>query len=177
MRTAKLMLSMMALFVSALCTASATTKTNATTTERLGIPYSLSYIAQHATPRLNKNFSDNVIFHETASENGLYRTFDWHVTFEQNGSVVAEFSTNDSFTSWTTYSPTDEVRNGSTTYVPPGTYTVRISDISGLGNFYEMYAGGVYAAHDVNTSREDGVMQGVVVDSSGYIDVGVNRVR
>lgn len=167
----------MALFVSALFTANATPKSNAAAIQKLGIPYSLSYIASHSAKSVNAYFSDNVIFHETAAETGLYRTFDWHVTFEQNGYVVAEFSTNDNFTSWTTYSPNDEVWNGSTTYVPPGTYTVRISDISGVGNFYEMYAGGVYAGHDVNTSREDGVMHDVVVDSSGYIDVGVNRVR
>jgi hypothetical protein len=177
MKKVKLMLSLIALFVSAICTANATLKPNATATERLGVPYSLSYIAKHSTQRLNANFSDNVIFHETASEGGLYRTFDWDVTFEQNGSIIAQFSTNDSSTNWITYSSTDERWNGSTTYVPPGTYTVRIRDISGVGNFYEMYAGGVYAGHDVNTTREDGIMEGVVVDSSGYVDVGVNRVR
>jgi hypothetical protein len=177
MKTAKLMLSLIALFVSAICTANATPKTNAATIQKLGVPYSLSYIAKHAAQKFDVNFSDNIIFHETASESGLYRNFDWYVTFEQNGSVIAEFSTNGNTSSWTTYSSTDEKWNGPTAYVPPGTYTVRIRDISGLGNFYEMYAGGVYAGHDVNTTREDGVLEGVVVEASGYLDMGVNRVR
>ncbi|WP_295773357.1 hypothetical protein [uncultured Mucilaginibacter sp.] len=176
MKTAKQMLSMIAVFFIALFAGQATGKSFTLTTQKLGIPYSLSYIAQHSNHGVNVNY-DNVIFHETASEGGLYRTFDWHVTFEQNGAVIAEFSTNDSSTNWITYSNTDEKWNGSTAYVPSGTYTVRISDISGVGNFYEMYAGGVYAGRDINTTREDGVMEGVVVESSGYIDVGVNRVR
>ncbi|MBW4888489.1 hypothetical protein KXQ82_02130 [Mucilaginibacter sp. HMF5004] len=177
MKTAKLMLSLIALVSGALCTALATPKINALT-EKLGVPYTVSYIAKHSPNSLyGAFFSDNVIFHETASQGSLYRTYDWDVTFEQNGSVVAEFTTNDYYYSWTTYSSTDEQWNGITTYVPPGTYTVRIKDISGVGNFYEMYAGGVYASHDVNTTREDGVMEGVVVDSSGYVDVGVNRVQ
>jgi|GEM_PF-3313688 len=178
MRTSKLLLSVIALVGGAFLTASATTKIHSLTAEKLGIPYSASYIAQHSQKSLHSAFfSDNVIFHETASQSGLYRTYDWDVTFEQNGTVVAEFTTNDNYFSWTTYSSTDEQWNGATTYVPPGTYTVRIRDISGVGNFYEMYAGDVWASHDVNTTREDGVMEGVVVGSSGSIDVGVNRVQ
>jgi len=172
------MLSLIALVGVAFCTASATPPINVLTAQKLGAPYSASYITKYSSKIVyGAFFSDNGIFHETASQGGLYRTYDWDVTFEQNGTVVAEFTTNDSSSSWTTYSSTDEQWNGTTTYVPPGTYTVRIRDISGVGNFYEMYAGGVYASHDVNTTREDGVMEGVVVDSSGYIDVGVNRVE
>jgi hypothetical protein len=178
MRTARFMLSLIALVGVAFCTASATPTINVLTAQKAVVPYTASYTAKHSSKSVyGALFSDNVIFHETASQSGLYRTYDWDVTFEQNGAVVAEFTTNDYFPSWTTYSSTDEQWNGATTYVPPGTYTVRIRDISGVGNFYEMYAGGVSASHDVNTTREDGVMEGVVVDSSGYIDVGVNRVQ
>jgi len=180
MKTARFMLSLIALVGAAFCTTSAAPQINVLTAKRVGVPYSVSYIAKHSSKSKSvcgAFFSDNVIFHETASQGSLYRTYDWDVTFEQNGTIVAEFTTNDSYSSWTTYSSTDEQWNGATTYVPPGTYTVRIKDISGVGNFYEMYAGSVYASGDVNTTREDGVMEGVVVDSSGYIDVGVNRVE
>lgn len=177
MRTSKLMLSVMALVSSAFYTASAAQKIDFNA-EKTWVPYSASYIAQHAQKNMHGAFfTDNVIFHETASQTGLYRTYDWDVTFEQNGTIVAEFTTNDSYPAWTIFSSTDEQWNGATTYVPAGTYTVRIRDISSVGNFYEMYANGVYASHDVNTTREDGVMEGVVVDSSGYVDVGVNRVQ
>jgi hypothetical protein len=177
MKTMKLMLSLIALFVCAVCTANSIPQINAKSTERLGIPYSLTYIAEHSPQKPNAYFSDNVIFHETASMSGLSRSYDWEVTFEQNGVAVAQFTTNGSWSSWTVYSSTDEVWNSSTTYVPPGTYTVSIRDLSSYGNFYEMYANGVYVGHDVNTTRQDGVMEGVVVNAGESVDVGVNRVQ
>jgi len=111
MRTIRFMLSLMAQVGAAFFTGSAASQMHVLTVQKPGVPYSANYIAKHSSKSVyGAFFSDNVIFHETASQGGLYRTYDWDVTFEQNGTVVAEFTINDSSSSWTTFSSTDRLR-------------------------------------------------------------------
>lgn len=151
---------------------------------KLGIPYSLEYIAKHSPQSLSRNFFDSAVtFHETAASSGLYRTYDWNVSFQQNGSTVYSFSTNDSYSNWATYGNNDEIWLGSTVTPAPGTYTIVINDYSGVGGLYDSLVNFTDATgqpnssseQDVYTDRQDFVLPGVYVDGTNEVDIYVNK--
>jgi hypothetical protein len=183
MKKPKLIMPLVALICASFGSAAAA-KVNVSKASKLGIPYSLEYITKHSPQSLRGNFfSSLVTFHETAAASGLYETYDWTVSFQQNGSTIYSFDTNDSYTNWGYYGSNDEIWLGSTVTPDPGTYTIVIHDNSGVGGHYDGLVNFTDATgqpntsseQDVYTDRQDFVLPGVYVDGTNEVDIYVNK--
>lgn len=186
MRTAKLMVPLMALFCALLCSAAFATTLKIIATPKLGVPYSLAYIARHSPQSLKQGlFDSKVTFYESGATPTVYRTYDWSVTFEQNGYGAYNFYTNDSYGNWRTSSVYEEFWLGETVNPAPGTYTVRIQNVSGLGGTYESWVdftdangqGNSVWSGDVSTGQHDIVLPNVYVDGVNEINIHVNKTQ
>jgi hypothetical protein len=186
MKKSKLILPLVALFCVLLGTANASVKVKTTGQPKSGNLYSSKCIASQSAQKMTRRLFDSpVTLHEMGATANVYRTYDWSISFVQNGVTVASFYTNDSSTNWSTYGPNDEVWTGGTTTVPAGTYTVIISNISGVGGTYDIGVSYTDASgqgngawdQDVLTDRQDAVFNDISVDGISSIDIVVDKTQ
>lgn len=188
MKTVKQCLAILAITIIAICNAVASPKVKVQTRVPVGVPYSLEYIAAHSpSGKVKSYFASHVIFKEYAATNTVYRTYDWQVTFYPvNGNGEgASFSTDDYYFRWAINSPADEQWLGATCDVVPGTYTVVVQNISGVGGTYDVgvnftdangYGGSSYK-WDWNSGSQDATLNDVYVDGVNELEVYVSKTE
>ncbi|QJD97239.1 hypothetical protein HH214_15865 [Mucilaginibacter robiniae] len=186
MKKSKLILGLVALVCASITTAFAAKKANVVQSSKLGVPYSLEYIAKHSTKNLVSSLLSNLVtFHESGATQSVYKTYDWSVQFYQNGGLLYTFDTNGAYHSWNNTSYNDEIWIGDTVSPAAGTYTIIIQNTSGVGGTYESGVTFTNAngqddsvwSGDVITDRRDIVLSDVSVDGVSPINIYVNKTQ
>ena len=189
MKPFKLILALVAFVYASMYTANAATKLNSVKPTKLGIPYSLEYIEKHSTQiKKQKSYGDLVIFNESGATPTVYRTYDWEVRFvpqDYNGNSTYLFSTNAAYSAWRYTTDYNELWLGDTVSPTPGTYTIYIQNVSGVGGTYESGVGFTNAngqgdsvwSGDVSTGQRDIVLSNVYVDGTNPIEIVVNKTQ
>jgi hypothetical protein len=188
MKTSKLILSLVAFVYASMFASFAATNSTHVNPIKLGVPYSLEYMAQHESRMQKRNsYGDLVVFRESGATQTVYRTYDWEVQFvpqDFNGTSTYYFSTYNISGGWqnTGY---DEIWLGDTVSPNQGIYNIIIRNVSGVGGTYEAVVGFTNAngqgdsvwSGDVITDKSDIVFQNVYVNGINEVEIRVNKTQ